>query len=210
MSAFLGPIHHWLYNKIKFQDELTNNILELAKEKSYAVSELAKIDEVCGSLEKGNLADLIDGTNIHGWLQERIAIVEKRLAYTIKSILSTSADEAKARLSEVENVAYNFGKTYATKIDTSNLNPSEAYRLLEDLLVNGMPCDRVNMVVEENEANIIWQKQVEIHSKYFDIFDVDIAYYYAIRNKLIEGLLAGTNLLYLSNNNESFEIKFVE
>ena len=32
MSAFLGPIHFWLYNKIKMQEGLTDAICEAGEE----------------------------------------------------------------------------------------------------------------------------------------------------------------------------------
>lgn len=34
MSAFLGPIHYWLYNKIGNQEELTREIADYAAEES--------------------------------------------------------------------------------------------------------------------------------------------------------------------------------
>lgn len=33
MSAFLGPIHFWLYNKIQLQEGLIREIAEMAEEK---------------------------------------------------------------------------------------------------------------------------------------------------------------------------------
>lgn len=45
------------------------------------VSALADIDEKFGSLHKGDLENIIDPTNIHGWLQDKIAIIEKIEAY---------------------------------------------------------------------------------------------------------------------------------
>ena len=48
------------------------------------VSALADIDEKFGSLPEGDLGNIIDTTNIHGWLQDKIAIVERRLAYFAK------------------------------------------------------------------------------------------------------------------------------
>ena len=45
------------------------------------VSALADIDEKFGSLPKGDLENIIDPTNIHGWLQDKIAIIEKIEAY---------------------------------------------------------------------------------------------------------------------------------
>ena len=35
MSAFLGPIHFWLYNKIGKQEELTKAIAAYAEEKAW-------------------------------------------------------------------------------------------------------------------------------------------------------------------------------
>ena len=35
MSAFLGPIHYWLYNKIKLQDAFTNDILEASSKNNW-------------------------------------------------------------------------------------------------------------------------------------------------------------------------------
>ena len=43
MSAFLGPIHNWLYNKIKFQDELIQCILQFVSTKDYQIPLLSQI-----------------------------------------------------------------------------------------------------------------------------------------------------------------------
>ena len=45
------------------------------------VSALADIDEKFGSLPEGDLGNIIYPTNIHGWLQDKIAIIEKIEAY---------------------------------------------------------------------------------------------------------------------------------
>ena len=38
MSAILGPIHHWLFRKIKIQNDLTNAVIAAAKEKELNVA----------------------------------------------------------------------------------------------------------------------------------------------------------------------------
>ena len=48
MSAILGPIHHWLFRKIKIQNDLTNAIIDVAKDKELNVAPLADIDEKFG------------------------------------------------------------------------------------------------------------------------------------------------------------------
>ena len=44
MSAILGPIHHWLFRKVKIQIDLTNAIIEWAIEKNLNVAPIADID----------------------------------------------------------------------------------------------------------------------------------------------------------------------
>ena len=65
----------------KIQNDLTNVLIATAKDKGLNVSALADIDEKFGSLPKGDLENIIDPTNIHGWLQDKIAIIEKIEAY---------------------------------------------------------------------------------------------------------------------------------
>ena len=86
MSAILGPIHHWLFRKIQFQDALTGEILRKAKEKGYDGEKLSRVDEM-GTLPQGELGNIIDSANIHGWLQGKIALVERRLAAGVKIML---------------------------------------------------------------------------------------------------------------------------
>ena len=65
MSAFLAPIHNWLYNKIKFQDELVKYITEFVERKGYEAELLSQMDQRYGVLESGELADIIDENDIH-------------------------------------------------------------------------------------------------------------------------------------------------
>ena len=84
MSAFLGPIHTWLYNKIKLQDELVNALIDAAVNENVAGDEIkAMLTRRYGELEKGDLEEICDPNNIHGWLQDRVSLVENRLAFAV-------------------------------------------------------------------------------------------------------------------------------
>lgn len=194
MSAFLGPIHFWLYNKIKLQNELVENIIE-----KFDISMEKEFDEEFSGLEKGDLAEIIDDSNIHGWLQERIKRLEYRLAYVVKKLTDSEPDNLK----EIENIAFSLGQKYTDKIDTA----SEAYRLLENTLLNGMPCDRVNSVLEENDNNVIWEQTVDIHRRYWDELKADVRQYYIIRKALVDGVLYDTDFSYNAIDTDRFEIR---
>ena len=93
MSAFLGPIHHWLFNKITlFEDlEKDTNRSVAAKYGDQALTIQNEAEEKYGAcIPELPLENLIDTNNIHGWLQNRISIAEKRQAETLKSPAAAS------------------------------------------------------------------------------------------------------------------------
>ena len=132
MSAFLGPIHYWLYNKIQLQEELIQDIAAYGEKSSWAVFSEKHLEEKTVNKELRPLNELIDVMNIHGWLQERVQDAESRYALLVTSILSEDPE----RLSSLEELAFQFGKERA--IDPSS-DAVDAYRKLDDSLLNGMP-----------------------------------------------------------------------
>ena len=35
MSAFLGPIHYWVFNKVQLQEEMVNRLIEFSNKEDY-------------------------------------------------------------------------------------------------------------------------------------------------------------------------------
>lgn len=200
MSAFLGPIHNWLYNKIKFQDELIQCILQFVSTKDYQIPLLSQMDQRYGVLETGELADIIDESNIHGWLQERITVVENRLAF----LITVTTDEHPERIIDINDVVYEFGRNHAA---ASDISVKEAYELLNNCLLNGMPCDRVNDVTNEDENSISWVQTVDIHAPYWDMIHGNSEYYYAIRESLVIGMLENSGITYQQTGSQLFELR---
>ena len=199
MSAILGPIHHWLFRKIKIQNDLTNAIIDVAKDKELNVAPLADIDEKFGSLPEGDLGNIIDPTNIHGWLQDKIAIVERGLAYVTKTLTDNNPDA----IGVICECAREFGVKNAVEADAT---PADGFEYYENTFVSGMPCDGVNMVVNEDSDEITWQETVDIHKQYWDEVGVDVALFYEIRNAMIEGVFAGSDLSYYNLGNGSYKL----
>ena len=199
MSAILGPIHHWLFRKIKIQNDLTNAIIDVAKDKELNVAPLADIDEKFSSLPEGDLGNIIDPTNIHGWLQDKIAIVERRLAYVTKTLTDNNPDA----IGVICECAREFGVKNAVEADAT---PADGFEYYENTFVSGMPCDGVNMVVNEDSDEITWQETVDIHKQYWDEVGVDVALFYEIRNAMIEGVFAGSGLSYYNLGNGSYKL----
>lgn len=189
MSAFLGPIHFWLYNKIQLQEELIQNILEASKKNNWDESLQEKVDTTCGEAQRRPLEEVIDESNIHGWLQYHISISERRLAYVVTNLIKEDA----SRLEALKEVAYSFGTKHPVG---EGIGADEAFKVLNDSLLDGMPCDRVNEPMEQNKEKAQWRQTQCIHQEYWDEVEGDILAYYVLRSQIIKGMLSKSNLVY--------------
>jgi len=200
MSAFLGPIHTWLYNKIKFQDAMTDAILDLAEENGYSKELRPRTDSRYGVLEKGNLEDMIDTGNIHGWLQEKVSLVENRMAYVVTELLEPDQE----RLSHIIDVVLEFGKRNSAD---KNITVRKGYDYLESTLLNGMPCDRVNELIQESEDKLVWRQTQDIHGAYWAMIRGDVTHYYALRELLIKGMFEDSELEFHQIEDQVYELR---
>lgn len=189
MSAFLGPIHFWLYNKIKIQNEIVEETLD------YATNSLNNNmrDDLYNKFGDGDLKPLdqvIDVTNIHGWLQERVNQVEKKLAYTVTELTKNNPENFQV----IKDIFKSKGAEVSTFEKDSSLD--EIYKAINDTLLDGMPCDRANSVVSQEDNEIIWKRNVCVHQQYWDDVQGDINDFYTLRDEFIEGLLSITDVKY--------------
>ena len=96
MSAFLGPIHYRMYEKIMVQEELLRRLADKAVQEGWLDSLTDYVRD-----ENRPLEEIIDEANIHGWLNDRIESVEKRYAELAARILSGHEE----RLEDLQVVA---------------------------------------------------------------------------------------------------------
>ena len=109
MSAFLGPIHYWLYRKIQLQEALIDHILDTAAQQGWDTLSAEKLNTACGAADLRPLEEVIDQGNIHGWLHQKIGVSEVRLAYLVTELLKADA----ARLDTLKVSVYRFGERHA-------------------------------------------------------------------------------------------------
>ena len=176
MSAFLAPIHTWLFNKIKLEQDLEKDIvnLHIDKFKESAIKIQKEANDIYGQyIEEKPLEDLIDVNNIHGWLQDRIKEVESRSAYISQAI----------KCAQNEN----------NKSDS----PENAYISLNNYILSGMPCDRANSVTEKNEDYIIYEQNGCIHRKNYENGQGNLEYLYELRDLWVKTFMESLNTKYL-------------
>ncbi len=186
MSAFLGPIHHWLYNKVQWHEELLQEIADKGNESGKEVDLYLKASkELYGEGETRPLASVIDEGNIHGWLQERIESLEYRMAYIITNLL----DKEVLNIDDLEDIYRKNGKKAYQSLNKELDSPEEMFKSIYDFLIDGMPCDRVNKPLESGEDYFKWLKTQCLHTPYWEAVGGDIEVYNRLRRVWIEAFV---------------------
>jgi len=184
----LGPIHFWLYNKIGNQELLTATIATQAKQKGWIA------DATVYTKQLPKLEDVIDESNIHGWLQQQIADGEIRYG---KLLL-----ELQSHREEVRQIAYAFGEDHAVD---ANADATDIYQYFEDFFVNGMPCDHVNRMTCQSLDGIAWEMVQDIHQKFWP--QPDTSDYYDMRKAVMDGMLQSSDFQISMSDRYHYEIR---
>lgn len=199
MSAFLGPIHYWMYNKIKVQQDIVEDIVKLGEEVVPGLKE--KLDSKYGVSETRPLEEVIDQSNIHGWLQANVTREEYKLADSITSMLEAKPE----MMDKIKEVFYKNGNDLSEPISLEDA--SQAYKIISDSLLDGMPCDHANSVIEESQEKVIWKRNLCVHSDYWNEVNGDIKIYYVLREEFIKGALSGTPYVFEKIDEDTSVIK---
>ncbi len=195
MSRFLGPIHHWLFNKIRLYEGLELQIIEnVEKELNTNIKDMVldirnKIGE---PMLNKNLEELIDTNNIHGWLQNKIAIAETRQAGLITKIINKFEEEGLKVIKETyKKQAISCGKDAALNYDVSTA--PALYKALNNYILDGMPCDNVNNISLEEENKLQWKVERCLHRGYWDTVNGDVNVLYILREIWITYFVESAN-----------------
>lgn len=202
MSAFLGPIHYWVYNKILVGENIQKQVLDFAKNKGIDIDSIkSKAYEKYGEPDYSNLEDVIDEGNIHGWLQGRIDSLEYRLASIVTDILKENI-----KIEEIKEVFRSNGKEVFQNVEDKSLSADGLFKVIFDNLVEGMPCDRVNLVEEESDEKVVWITTTCVHKRFWDAVGGDVNNYYILKDGWIEGFVSSSpkNFVYQREDNKNY------
>lgn len=161
MSAFIGPIHYWLYRKISLvarrEDFLRERAAALCGSAAEELQE--QVRQTYGwPLPDADLGKLIEHDNIHGWLQRQIKIVETREAAFVRELLDTCGGAAAELL---EGAFADHGRLTGESARAQARHDLSAapglYQALNDHYLNGMPCDQADMVTASAADKLTWE-----------------------------------------------------
>ncbi len=194
MSLYLGKVHYWLFNKILWFEGLEEKIIDLAKKQDLDVDKLSKeINEKYGAkLPKLPLEEMIDTSNIHGWLQSKIHSAEGRMAAWTINILEENENVA----TKLENIYIHQGMEAAKEVKEKGMElttAEEIYNSVNDYILDGMPCDRVNEIIDSNENIVEWKRRVCVHKDIWENEKGDVNLFYNLRGLWIKSFVNEVN-----------------
>ncbi|MDU3723567.1 MAG: hypothetical protein E7G24_10240 [Clostridium celatum] len=193
MSLFLGKIHYWLFNKVLWFEGLEGEIIELAKNEGLNIYKLQdEINIKYGEkLPDKKLEDMIDTSNIHGWLQGKIHNAEGRMASWTNIILSNNKDAILNMKKIYIEQGINAAKEAKTKL--SNITAEDIFKSMNDYILDGMPCDRVNEVINSNSETVEWKRKVCVHKDIWKNEGISVDIFYNLRSEWINAFVVEMN-----------------
>ena len=210
MSLFLGKIHYWLFNKIVWFENLEREIINISKTSNIDFDKIQKeIEDKYGKMTPDMpLEEIIDKENIHGWLQEKINNAEGRMASWVRTIIVNDVED----IIKIQNVYIEQGIKAANEVKKSNMefyNANEIYNRINDYILDGMPCDRVDEIIENTEDSITWKKRICVHKEIWEKENINVEQFYNLRDLWIKAFVNTLNdeFQYIKNDNGTFSIK---
>lgn len=197
MSLVLGPVHHWMYKKIKTTEGREAFIVNAFKEKygQEADDVLNKVyEKYPPSDDSKSLEELLEGKAIHQGIQEMIIDVESREAATIAAFCEKHSDEAKEiAIKAAHDNGVECGKKAAADEGGNGCSASRAFELLQGYFCDGMPCDRGAQVRDESDARTSWDHTECVHEPYWKEAGASFEIMCALATSWIAGFGEGVN-----------------
>ncbi|MBI5683115.1 MAG: hypothetical protein HZC45_08140 [Deltaproteobacteria bacterium] len=195
MSAFLGPIHYWLFNKIKLVEDRESAIVKAFSEKFGGdVNVIAKNARERYGEPVGDtpIDQMIGDSPIHGFLHNRITVAESRESFILSEFIKKYSGEANNPAMET---AYKHGletgRHALKEYEIENVNPESAYKVLQNFFLDGMPCDHVTEVDQPSEKELHGRHTDCLHKSYWDEAGISGNFMCEYLAKWVDGFIAG-------------------
>ncbi|MBI2877648.1 MAG: L-2-amino-thiazoline-4-carboxylic acid hydrolase [Candidatus Tectomicrobia bacterium] len=192
MSLVLGPIHYWMYAKIRLAKARERAIFLAFYERYGREAEEASgksLAEYDGWLRDDRPMEARVGDSpIHAWLQGQIDQVERSEAELVASFLRRFEEEAQEISQEA---ARGHGRAAAEKAlaenDSGGRSARGLFELLRGQLLDGMPCDHATRVAEMGPDRVVNLHHTCLHFRNWDAVQVPLEAMCRILHAWIEG-----------------------
>lgn len=172
MSAFLGPVHFWLYEKIRRLERIELGLRELSQPDSEMYLNRP-------------LEDVVDTSRIHQSLQDMIRVTETRFAKVLDATLAEKGKDF------VEAVFTRQGRHdgATARQSAGSIDLAGIHRLLNDYLLDGMPCDTINNIETQEEDRLVWHVPDALHAPHWEVSGLDVNRFYEMKRCYVNAFI---------------------
>ena len=195
MSLYLGKIHYWLFNKIVWFEGLEKEIEKVITAEGLPLNEWKEeiYSKYGEPTENKPLEEMIDTSNIHGWLQSKITSAEGRHAAFVTRGFEKLGEKFLNLVKEVYRAqGVNAAKEYLETGEGVD-SPGEIFTALNNYILDGMPCDRANEILENLENKLSWETTTDVHGNYWRKENGDVQWFYDVRDYWIKSFVENLN-----------------
>ncbi len=199
MSLVLGPIHYWMYGKIRTTESRESAIVSAFKT-NYDAEADKILDKVYNKYPKpdGNksLEELLGNKSIHQGIQSLIIDTETREACIIAAFCAKYNNAAKVASEAAHKHGVSCGKEAVKKKSLSPAdcnNTSKIFEIMGDFHCDGMPCDRGAQIISESDKRTSWDHESCVHEQYWRNAGANFLTMCDIINEWITGFGEGVN-----------------
>lgn len=192
MSKFLAPIHYWLFGKVSVMEGIEQSVIRNLNHPSIIEKAEDYYRQFGNPIGDVALESVIDQGNIHGWLQSKITAVETRQAKLLDYACTILSKE---QVMSIASYVYaEEGRTLGQNQKENKLaSAPELFKALQDVLLEGMPCDRVAVVTESTPTSHAWDVVACVHESYWNQSQVTVTDYYQLRAAFSKGFVEIAN-----------------
>ena len=75
------------------------------------------------------------------------------------------------------------------KESLENINAETIFNSMNDYILDGMPCDRVNEIITSSEQSIMWRKRICVHKDIWEGEGISVDIFYKLREEWINAFV---------------------
>lgn len=198
MSLVLGPVHNWMYKKIKTTEAREAFIVNVLKGK-YGQD----ADDILNTIydkhplsdKEASLEEILGNTPIHQGIQNLIVNVETRESVVIAAFCEKYGDDAKELvIKAAHGHGVECGKKAVVERGTSgDCTALKAFELIQSYFCDGMPCDRGAQAQSEGNVRTTWNHTECVHEQYWKDAGASFETMCDMLNSWIAGFGEGAN-----------------
>lgn len=189
MSAFLGPIHNWLFKKIVNMEKRAFAIASTMQNNGKADIAESKIKEYGQKLEGADLAALVGDSSIHQSLYGLISKVEVFEA----SLVAEAGDGFEKIIQAVEDHGRKSGELAVAEQGDGPADLAAINKYVNDNQLEGMPCDPGAEVAPLDENRTAYRHTACNHIPNWQYTDCPPSKLCAVHNAWLKGFISGLN-----------------